>query len=304
LAWGTNQAAGEEIRSGCADACSGVSFQPFGKDTMTLSFRPLSVINPAELLCAILMLAAFVPAHAQTDCADGNSPLNSDPPKNVSVSDLIQKFTANESKVREARSHYTYTQDVLVRTLDDKTVTGQFHEITQISYDSKGKRTENVTFAEQSTLQGIQLSAEDFDDIRVFMPWVFTSDELPQYTVTYSGQQHVDDIDTYVFHVEPKTEEKNRRYFQGRIWIDTRDMQVVKLCGKSVPDQVHPKKHQPLDIRPMFVAYRQIVDGNWFPVYAKVDDTLHFGTSAIHIREIVKFTDYKRASPSPASGKP
>lgn len=237
-----------------------------------------------RVLLTAFLLYAFVPALAQTDCADSNSPLNSDPPKNISVQDLVQKFTANESKVRDARSRYTYTQDVMVRTLDEKTVTGQFHEIMQISYDGKGKRQENVTFSEQSTLQGIQLSAEDFDDVRVFMPWIFTADQLPQYTVSYAGQQHVDDIDTFVFHVEPKTEEKDRRYFQGRVWVDTRDLQVVKLCGKSAPDQIQPKKKQPMDIRPTFVAYRQIVDGNWFPVYAKVDDTLHFGTSAIHIR--------------------
>jgi hypothetical protein len=263
------------------------------------------VVNLARIvLFAAALSCVSTAAHAQTDCADGNSPLNADPPRNISVQDVIQKFTANESKVREARSHYTYTQDVLVRTLDDKSVTGQFHQISQISYDDKGKRLENVTFSEQSTLQDIQLSAEDFDDIRVFMPWTFGSDELPQYTVSYSGQQHVDDIDTYVFHVEPKTEEKNRRYFQGRVWVDTRDLQVVKLCGKSVPDQVHPKKHQPMDIRPMFVAYRQIVDGNWFPVYAKVDDTLHFNTQSIHIREIVKLTNYKRASGATAAAKP
>ncbi|HEX3741188.1 MAG TPA: hypothetical protein VHV29_15935 [Terriglobales bacterium] len=255
-------------------------------------------------MVSILMLFALLPANAQTDCADGNSPLNSDPPKNVSVPDLIQKFAANESKVRDARSHYTYTQDVMVRTLDEKSVTGQFHEITQISYDDKGKRLENVTFSEQSTLQGIQLSAEDFEDVRIFMPWIFTADELPLYTVSYSGQQQVDDIDTYVFHVAPKTEEKNRRYFQGRVWVDTRDLQIVKLCGKSVPDQVHPKKHQPMDMRPMFVAYRQIVDGNWFPVYAKVDDTLHFNISSVHIREIVKFTNYKRAGPATGAAKP
>ncbi|HEY1678734.1 MAG TPA: hypothetical protein VGG04_13555 [Candidatus Sulfotelmatobacter sp.] len=257
---------------------------------------------PSRVFLAAMLILLSGVASAQTDCADGNSPLNSDPPKNIAVPELLQKFTANESKVRDARSHYTYTQDVMVRTLDDKTVTGQFHEITQVSYDDKGKRIEKVNFSEVSTLQGIQLSAEDFEDIRVFMPWMLTADELPQYTVSYSGQQHVDDIDTYVFHVEPKKEEKDHRYYQGRVWVDTRDLQVVKLCGKSVPDQVRPKKHQPMDIRPMFVAYRQIVDGNWFPVYAKVDDTLHFGTSSIHIREIVKFENYRQASH--ASGTP
>jgi hypothetical protein len=233
---------------------------------------------------------------AQTDCAEGDGVLEMAPPKNMTAQELIQKFTAEETKIREARVNYTYTQDVLVQTLNGKAVDGQFHQISNVSYDDKGKRVENVTFAEQSTLRGVELSEEDMDDIRVFMPWVLTTGEAPQYNLTYAGQQHVDDLDTYVFHVEPKKEDKNRRYFQGRVWVDNRDLQVVKLCGKSVPDVVR-KKHQPIDIRPMFVSYRQLVDGHWFPAYARVDDTLHFEVQAIHIREIVKFSGYKRAKP-------
>ena len=31
-----------------------------------------------------------------------------------------------------------------------------------------------------------------------------------------------------------------------------------------------------------------------FPAYTRADDTLHFNTGDIHIREIVKYEDYKR----------
>ena len=233
-------------------------------------------------------------ARAQTDCANGNGALDSTPPKEMSAEQLIQKLGAQETKVKQAREHYTFTQDVLVQTLNEKAVDGQFHEISTISYDDKGKRAEHVTFAEQSTLRGISLTQEDMTDIREFMPWILTAEELPQYKLTYTGTQHVDDLDTYVFHVEPKKEEKSRRYFQGRVWVDNRDFQVVKLCGKSVPDIVQTKKHRPVDVRTTFVAYRQLVDGLWFPAYARVDDTLHFNVQAIHVREIVKFKDYKR----------
>ncbi len=234
-------------------------------------------------------------ARAQTDCTDGNGVLDMTPPKEMTAQELIQKTAAEETKIKEARAHYVYTQDVLVQTLTGKAVDGQFHEITNVSYDDKGRRVENVSFAEQSTLRGIVLSPQDMDDIRVFMPWMLTTEELPQYNVTYAGQQHVDDLDTYVVHVEPKKEEKGKRYFQGRVWVETHDLQVVKLCGKSMPDVVHVKKNQPMDIRPMFVSYRQVVDGHWFPAYTRVDDILHFQTQAIHMREIVKFTGYKRA---------
>lgn len=237
-----------------------------------------------------LMLAG---AEAQTDCSEGNGVLDMTPPKNVTVEELIAKIAAEETKVREARSHYSYTQDVMVQTLSGNSVDGQFHEVTTVSYD-KEKRVENVTFAEVSTLRGISLTAEDMDDIRVFMPWLLTSDEAPQYNLTYAGQQHVDDLDTFVFHVEPKKEEKGKRYFQGRVWVDNHDLQVVKLCGKSVPEVIQKKKNQGQDLRPTFVTYRQVVDGNWFPTYTRVDDTLHFRAETVHVREIIKFTGYKR----------
>lgn len=256
------------------------------------------------MLCLLLLAAFSGAATAQTDCADGNGVLDMSPLKDTTAPDLVQKFTAGEDKVRDLRAHYTYTQDVLVQTLDGNSVDGQWHEITQISYDDKGKRMENVKFAEQSTLRNVQISENDMDDIRVFMPWIVTKDEAAQYNFTYAGQQHVDDLNTYVFHVDPKKEEKNKRYFQGRIWVDNRDLQVVKLCGKSVPDVVRVKKKQPMDLRPTFVTYRQYIDGNWFPAYARVDDTLHFGAQSVHIREIVKFKDYKRAGTASAASHP
>jgi hypothetical protein len=262
----------------------------------------MEVGMPALLIVLLGLLGGV--AGAQTDCADGNGVLDTTPPKNMPVAELIQKFAAEETRVKQARTHYTYTQDVLVQTLNDKAVDGQFHEIAIVSYDDKGRRAEKVTFAEQSTLRGIELTGEDTEDIHVFMPWMLTTEEVPQYKLTYAGQQHVDDLDTFVFHVEPQKEEKNKRYFQGRVWVDNRDFQIVKLCGKSVPEMIHVKKHRPMDIRPMFVSYRQVVDGLWFPAYARVDDTLHFQVQAVHVREIIKFTGYKRAETGTTAPKP
>ena len=102
-------------------------------------------------------------AVAQSDCADGNGVLNMDPPKSMTVPDLIQKFTAEETKVKAARAQYTYTQDLMAQTLGDKGPDGQYHEVTAVSYNAQGKREEKVTFAEQSTLRGINLTKEDMD---------------------------------------------------------------------------------------------------------------------------------------------
>jgi hypothetical protein len=261
----------------------------------------LAVMKLVAVVAAALMVAAIADINvvAQTDCSAGNGDLDSSPPKDMTPEQVIQKFGAEETKVKEARSHYTYTQDVLVQTLNDQTVDGQFHEVATVYYDEKGKRNEIVAFAEQSTLRGLQLSDEDMDDIRIFMPLILTTEDLAQYTVTYTGQQHVDDLDTYVFHVEPKKQEKNKRYFSGKVWVDNHDFQIVKACGKSVPDAKGKKGQQ--EVRPTYVSYRQLVDGYWFPAYTRVDDTLHFRAQSVHLREVIKLTGYKKAG---AAAKP
>lgn len=271
---------------------------------MTGKFRAQRTGSALRLVTWILALLSACVSAAQTDCMDSGPPVDPAPPATMSSQELIQKFTAAEDKVRDARSQYTLTRDVLIQTLNDKVPDGQWHEVAQLSFDAKGRPLEHVTYSEVSTLRGIELSEQDKDDIRTFMPWVFTSDQLHDYKVTYAGKQHVDDLDTFVFQVEPAKLEKNRRYFQGKIWVDNRDLQMVKLCGKSVPEQIHVKKHQPAEVRPTFLSVRQLVDGNWFPAYARIDDTLHFGVESIHVREVVRFKDYKRAGTSSASAKP
>lgn len=262
-------------------------------------WKHVALLLPAMMA---LVAALWMPpkATAQTDCAEGSSPLDTAPPKNMTPQQLIEKFAAQETTVKQARAQYTYTQDVMIQTLNGTSVDGQKHEVTTVSYDDKGKRIEKVSYSEQSTLRGVQLTPADMDDIRVFMPLILTTEDLPQYNLTYAGQQHVDDLDTFVFHVAPRQEEKNQRYFQGRIWVDNQDFEIVKLCGKSVPEIIAKKKKQPVDVRPTFVTYRQLVDGYWFPAYTRVDDTLIFGVESVHLREIIKFKDYKRTASTPA----
>jgi hypothetical protein len=245
-----------------------------------------------------IFLVLLLPAGlwGQTDCEAGNGLLDFAAPKTMSVEEVIRKFGAAEAVAKEARLHYTYKQDVLMETLSGQNITGEFHEVTNVSYNDKGKRQEVVGFAAQNTLREIQLTQEDMEDIHTFMPLMLTSEDLRQYSLTYAGQQHVDDLDTYEFHVEPKKEEKGKRYFQGRIWVDAQDFQIVKVCGKSGPEKLQVKKKDRPELHPTFVTYRQLVDGRyWFPAYTRSDDTLRFKTGPIHVREVIKYSGYKQA---------
>ena len=229
---------------------------------------------------------------AQTNCDEGSAQLNRNDPRGITSQEIVQKFAAKEAVFKQARDNYAYTQDVTVQTIDGSTADGEFKEITDITYDDRGRRNENVTFAPQSTLTRVSMSKEDFDDIRNKMPFVLTTEDLPDYSILYQGAQHVDEIDTYVFDVAPKHVDKGKRYFQGRIWVDNHDFQIVKTCGKSVPD-IRGKNNE--NLMPKFVTYREQIDGQyWFPTYTRADDYLHFSNGDVHIREIIKYTNYKR----------
>jgi hypothetical protein len=252
------------------------------------TFRHLLAL--ATLTLALPILSA--PVHAQR----GESELDSSPPQGITEQEIIQKFAAREKEFKIAREQYGYRQSLTVQTLDGDQVNGEFKEIEDVLFDDKGHREEHVVFAPQSTLVGITMTKEDYDDIRTRMPFVLTTDEIPEYQILYVGKQHIDEIGTYVFDVAPKQIEKNKRYFQGRIWVDDQDFQIVKTYGKNVPDiGTGKKKGGQENLFPNFTTWRDRVDGKyWFPVYTKVDDVLHFSSGDIHIKQIVKYTDYKR----------
>jgi outer membrane lipoprotein-sorting protein len=243
------------------------------------------------LAIAATVLAALmaVPVFAQDR---GEGPLDPAEPRNITVQEIINRFAAKEKQFKQAREQYTYRQDIKVQTLDGNTVTGEFRLVEDIIFDDKGRRLQQVQFAPQSTLSEIMMTKEDMDDIEHRLPFVLTSDEIPEYNILYVGQQKEDELHTYVFDIAPKTIEKNKRYFQGRIWVDDQDFQIVKTEGKTVPD-IRSKKDE--NLFPKFTTWREQIDGQyWFPIYTKADDTLHFKTNDVHIREIMKYSNYKR----------
>jgi len=219
----------------------------------------------------------------------GEGPLVKDQPKGITPEEIIQRFSAKEKQFKEAREQYTWRQDVLVKTPDDG---GEYRMVTDILFDDHGKRVERVVFAPQATLQQVVMTQQDFDDIEHRLPFVLTSDEIPEYDILYVGQQQEDELHTYVFDIAPKQIQKGKRYFQGRIWVDDHDFQIVKTRGKNVPDIVKGSNE---NLFPPFTTWREQVDGKyWFPTYTKIDAFLHFKTGDVHIVQIVKYENYKR----------
>ncbi len=230
----------------------------------------------------------------------GFGPLDPAPPTGISVEDIIKKFGDRESAFNKALNEYTFTRTVKVDTINDDNgrPDGEYQEVTDIVLSDGGGRAEHVTFAPANTIQKVIMTENDFADIEHRLPFVLTAPDLPQYDLTYLGRQKVDDIDTYVFDCKPKVLEKGKRYFQGKVWVDQQQFQIVLINGKSVPDSLR-RGHE--DLSPPYTTYYQEFDGvNWFPVYTKADGVLHFPggqgylSQDVHLRYVVKYENYKR----------
>jgi hypothetical protein len=206
------------------------------------------------------------------------------------IDSIIQKFAAKEAAFSKARSNYTYRQTAKVMTLDDGGgVTGKWEEVTDIIF-LEGARVEKVAYAPPNTLTSISLDPGDIQDLRQVQPFVLTTDELPKYLIRYLGREQLDEISCYTFAVKPKKMESGQRYFEGIVWVDDRDLQIVKSYGrgegaKQSADHQYGK----------FETYREQVDGKyWFPTYTISNATLHFRDNDQRIKMTVKYEDYKQ----------
>jgi hypothetical protein len=260
---------------------------------MRFQSRPAQSTFPFILsvaaLFSVLLSIVMLPAAA---CAQEGA-LDKSQPKGITVEDIIKRFASKEKAFKEARDQYTFRQDVKVMTLDGDTADGNYQQVFDVTFDDKGHKIKNVVFAPQPTLSRISMTQEDFDDIENRLPFVLTSDEIGEYDILYVGQQKQDELNTYVFDVAPKQIVGKKRYFQGRIWVDDHDFQIVETYGKTVPD-IRKKKEQE-NLFPKFTTWREQIDGQyWFPTYTRAEDTLKFTGGDVKIREIIKYTNYRR----------
>ena len=231
-----------------------------------------------------------------------SSHITNEPP-GVSVQQIIQKFTEHEEEFRKERDNFTYTQIFVFQELDeDSRPDGEYRLTSDILFTPAGKRYEKVLDAPTPTLSRISMSQQDFDDIEKVWPLVLTPAELPKYDVKYVGREQVDELGTYVFDIAPLKLEKGQRYFQGRVWVEDKDFQIVKTRGKAT-GLLKKKEDQAF---PTFETFRENIEGHyWFPTYTRADDILRFKSGQdVHIRLSVRYQNYKRFGATIKIGTP
>jgi outer membrane lipoprotein-sorting protein len=209
------------------------------------------------------------------------------------VDRIIKKITANEAAFRTALTNYVFDRNATIQTLGmGGQITGTYRRDSSMVFTGDGQRIEKIVFFPIPTLTEISVTPEDLEDLGGINPFALEPSAVSQYNFTLLGKEKIDELNLYVFDVTPKVipdpGKTKQRLFTGRIWVDDRDLMIVKSKGKAVPET---KKNK----FPVVETWRENVDGKyWFPSYSASDDELVFDNGlAVKLKMRVKYADYK-----------
>lgn len=230
---------------------------------------------------ALVVLTALT-ASAQTET---NGPMEA-----AEVERIIKSFTAKEVEFRQALNQYSFKRDALIQKIGmGGQVIGEYHRVSQFTFDDQGNRYEKISFFPMSTMP--EITQEDIEDLGGIKPFALEPSKIDQYNIRYVGKEKIDELNLYVFDVTPKIlpnpKKTKDRLFSGRVWVDDQDLQIVKTKGKGVPETKDNKF-------PTVETYRENIDGRyWFPTYSYADEELIFDNGgSIHVRMKIRYTDF------------
>jgi len=245
------------------------------------------ILRVTFLVFVCLLADVFVKAQNQVEPI---TPVKLSPEE---INKIIKSFTEKEKEFREALKKYVFSRSVTIQTIGlGGNVTGTYRRDSFMTFTESGERYEKIIYAPISTLKDISLTPEDIEDLGGVNPFALEPEVANLYNFTFVGKQRIDELDLYVFDVVPKVipdpKRSKQRLFMGRIWVDDRDLQIVKSKGKGVPETKNNKF-------PVVETWRENIDGKyWFPSYSYSDDELVFDNGAVvRIRIRVKYSNYR-----------
>jgi hypothetical protein len=206
-----------------------------------------------------------------------------------SPEEIIRRFSAKETEFYEAWMQYTYhqTSEVRILSVNGLPTNEKMTTISEIVFKDNGTREVQIV-RRAGDLHSVVYTMDDEEVINNLQPFALTEKSLPLYDLSYQGKENVDELSCYVFSVKPKAIKSGRFYFEGKIWVDDQDLQVVRTVGKPVPQ----KRNNQF---PDFETVRQMVDNQyWFPVWTHAESKLNFPSGIVHIEETITYERYKR----------
>jgi len=222
-------------------------------------------------------------------------------PPAIPPEEIIRRFAAKEDEMFHAILGYTFQKSVRIEEIGpDNKPSGHLEIITQRMITPDGRVYERMVHRSASTLQYLDIERGDDEKLVSTPMFPLTTAQLPNYMITYGGKQPLDELTAYYFSVKPRALNREHAYFSGVVWVDTRDLVIVKSIGKWVTetgDVTSPSL--PFTI---FETYRQPVGKDlWFPAYASSDETIDAGNIPVPVRMIIRWTGFTPMAKAPAA---
>ncbi|MEK6303405.1 MAG: hypothetical protein AABO41_22065 [Acidobacteriota bacterium] len=219
-------------------------------------------------------------------------------PGSLDPAEALRQAAANEEKAKAHERDFSYRKAILVQTFGEAgTVRAQLQRVSEMGgYDDLGNRIEKVLSAPPSPLTN--LFGTQQPDFKVFLgvdPFFLTTDGLARHSIKFVAREKIDELETLAFELEPKDPKKfarDNRPFKGKVWIDERDLQMVKCEGRAVTTKDDRERF------PKFEYYRENVESNlWLPSVVIAKDVLDLERYDLPIKIEIKYTSYKRIKP-------
>ena len=188
---------------------------------------------------------------------------------------------------------YSYFAEVTIQTVSQAdTITGKYYRFSRISFDREGTQQEKVIENTATLPKDIYIGTEDANNLIRIYQFILTPETLNLYEMSYVGREQIDELNTLVFDVKPKiknpdSNKSRERYLKGRVWIDDRDLCVVKVVGEALPER---RGHRTAK----FETYFQNYDSFWFPAYTSAVDIIRTGDYFNPVVVNLRFTGYKK----------
>ena len=241
--------------------------------------------SPIISAVALVVLTTFTTSGQVQSQANAAGPTD-----NVDTARIIRSFTTKEAEFRRALNSYSFKRDALIQSIGmGGQVIGEYHRVSNFTFDDQGNRYEKISFFPMPSMT--EITKEDIEDLGGVEPFALEPSKIDLYNIRYAGKEKIDELNLYIFDVSPKVipSAKNikDRLFQGRIWVDDQDLQIVKTKGKGVPETKNNKF-------PTVETYREHIDGRfWFPTYSYADEELIFDNGgSLHVRMKVRYMDF------------
>ena len=222
-------------------------------------------------------------------------------PPPMPADQIIQRFTQNEDMNKKAFDADIMDQSVKV---EERVTTGGLFELSGEQFTKPdGEHYETVLKPPTSNLHYTEFSLEDVKFLNGLRLFFLTTDQLPQYNLSYEGVEKLDQINAYIFRVQPK-QLVSKPLFEGVIWVDDHDFSIVKSYGHFVTDTGDFARTFPFQ---MFEIYRENIEGHvWLPTYIRSDSEVKTPDGTVPIRLVIRSSNLRPNAPAstPPAAKP